>query len=297
MNKVTVALLQMNPCSQWAHPDQTIKKGLDFCHRASEAGADIILFPEMWNTGYFKFEAGDGETHERWLSQAVTIESEFIRAFQEAARSLGSAIAVTYLEKTREKPRNTVSLIDRTGAIVLSYSKVHTCDFGSLEANCAPGEHFPVATLATGGGPIEVGMMICYDREHPESARILMLNGAELVLTPNACQLEEKRIGQFQTRAYENAMNVAMANYAAPHKNGHSVAFDCRGDRVVEADEGEGVVLAEFDLDEARAYRARTIWGNAYRRPHRYKELCDRRVAEPFPRKDALGNTFNAADR
>jgi predicted amidohydrolase len=42
--------------------------------------------------------------------------------------------------------------------------------------------------------------MICFDREFPESARILMLKGAELILTPNSCPLEENRIGQFRTR-------------------------------------------------------------------------------------------------
>ena len=68
--------------------------------------------------------------------------------------------------------------------------------------------------------------MICFDREFPESARILMLKGAELILTPNACELEANRIGQFRTRAFENMLGMAMANYAIPQENGHSVAFD-----------------------------------------------------------------------
>ena len=67
--------------------------------------------------------------------------------------------------------------------------------------------------------------MICFDREFPESARILMLKGAEIILTPNACELEANRIGQFRARAMENMVGVAMANYAAPQENGHSVAF------------------------------------------------------------------------
>ena len=75
MNKITVALLQMEPCSQWALPKEIVERGLDFCSRASEAGADIILFPEMWNTGYHKFEVGNRKAHARWLSQAITIEN------------------------------------------------------------------------------------------------------------------------------------------------------------------------------------------------------------------------------
>ena len=66
--------------------------------------------------------------------------------------------------------------------------------------------------------------MICYDREFPESARILMLVGAELILVPNACNLEQNRLGQFKARAFENMVGLAMANYAAPRCNGHSMA-------------------------------------------------------------------------
>ncbi len=54
--------------------------------------------------------------------------------------------------------------------------------------------------------------MICYGREFPESARLLMLNGAELVLVPNACGLNARRIHQFQSRTYESAFAVAMTN-------------------------------------------------------------------------------------
>lgn len=48
-----------------------------------------------------------------------------------------------------------------------------------------------------------------------------MLKGAELILTPNACTLEDHRIGQFKARAFENMAGLAMTNYAAPQQNGH----------------------------------------------------------------------------
>jgi N-carbamoylputrescine amidase len=112
--------------------------------------------------------------------------------------------------------------------------------------------------------------MICFDREFPESARILMLKGAELILTPNACTLEENRTGQFRARAYENMVGVATTNYAAPQENGHSVAFDpiafdahgnTRNTLVIEAGENEGVYLAVFDMEMIREYREREVWG------------------------------------
>ena len=64
--------------------------------------------------------------------------------------------------------------------------KVHTCDF-DMEAALTPGDDFYVCTLDTAKGDVRIGAMICYDREFPESARILMLKGAELILTSNAC--------------------------------------------------------------------------------------------------------------
>ena len=151
-----------------------------------------------------------------------------------------------------------------------------------------------------------IGAMICYDREFPESARILMLKGAEIILTPNACELEANRLGQFRARAYENMVGVAMANYAAPYQNGHSVAFDgivCDADGnsrdtlVIEAGEAEGVYLAGFDLAALRAYRSRETWGNAFRRPHRYAPLTSLDVAEPFVRRDALGRPYDRLAR
>ena len=139
--------------------------------------------------------------------------------------------------------------------------------------------------------------MICADREFPESARALMLVGAELIFTPNGCGLDVDRLGQFRARAYENMVGVAMASYAAPAAdaargtllpgdvcNGHSVAFsgikcDRAGNlvdhKLIEADEGEQLVIATFDLDALRAYREHETGGDAYRKPVFYQALVD----------------------
>ena len=188
-----------------------------------------------------------------------------------------------------------MSIIDRHGEVVLTYAKVHTCDFDT-EASCTPGDDFYVCTLDTEKGPVQVGAMICYDREFPESARILMLKGAELILTPNACTLDDSRIGQFRARAFENMVGVAMTNYAAPQGNGHSVAFDAvfyQEDEtpvealLVDAAEEEGVYLADFDMARIRAYRERETWGNAFRKPRSYGVLTSPEVRTPFVRHKA----------
>jgi predicted amidohydrolase len=145
--------------------------------------------------------------------------------------------------------------------------------------------------------------MICYDREFPESARLLMLGGAEVILTPNACPLDDDRIGQFRARAFENMLGVAMANYAAPDPssnsrdvyNGHSVAFSgiCYGEqghqehKLVEAGEDEGIFLATFDLTVLRGYRGRQTWGDSYRKPSTYKALVADAPAAVFRRANS----------
>ncbi len=101
-------------------------------------------------------------------------------------------------------------------------------------------------------------------------------------------------------------VGVAMANYAAPQNNGHSVAFDgmaCDADGnprdtlVVEAGEGEGVYLAGFDVATLRAYRERETWGNAFRRPDRYGLLTSEQVIPPFIRTNAAGDTYDRLRR
>ncbi len=131
---------------------------------------------------------------ERWQAQAIDRDGECVTHFRVLARELNLAIALTYLERWDGAPRNSMSLIDRRGEVAMTYAKVHTCDFDLPEAACTPGDDFYVCDLGTAQGAVKVGAMICYDREFPESARILMLKGAEVILTPNACVLETNRL-------------------------------------------------------------------------------------------------------
>ncbi|HVB65527.1 MAG TPA: carbon-nitrogen hydrolase family protein [Nitrolancea sp.] len=323
MNELTIALLQMTSCG--TDQDANREKGAAFCRRARAMGADIALFPEMWNVGYPPFEGlppNSGniwrapsvwqttqvpaphvtpDIRRRWQAQAIERQSAFVQHYQALARELEMAIALTYLERWDGAPRNSMSLIDRHGEIVMTYAKVHTCAFDEPEASTTPGDDFYVVELDTAHGPVKIGAMICFDREFPESARVLMLKGAEIILTPNACELDTNRLHQFRTRAFENMVGVAMANYAAPQQNGHSVAFHpiaygqqgtTRDLLVIEAGEGEGVHLAAFDLDDLREYRQREVHANAFRRPDRYGELTSPEVSEPFVRVDATGRRY-----
>ena len=213
------------------------------------------------------------------------------------SQELNMAIGITFLEKFEPLPRNTLCVFDRFGKPVLTYAKVHTCDFGE-ECRLSAGEDFYVADLDTEKGSVKIGAMICYDRELPESARILMLKSAEIVLVPNACPMEINRLSQLRTRAFENMMGIATVNYpkGQPDCNGHSSAFDgiayrpdesgSRDTLIIEAGESEGIYLADFPIDEMRDYRKREVHGNAYRKPGKYRLLLSDKIEEPFIRKD-----------
>ena len=194
------------------------------------------------------------------------------------------AVGVTFLEKHAPKPRNSLVLFDRFGDRRLRYAKVHTCAFDE-ERVLDPGDDFFVTALDIRGEKVKVGAMICFDREFPESARILMLKGAELILAPNACPMELNRLSALRSRAYENMVAVATCNYPAPHPdcNGRSTLFDgvawlrdepgVRDMCVMEAPEGEGICLGELDLEVLRSYRREEIMGWKYRRPEAYGRL------------------------
>lgn len=274
--KLKIAFLQLVPD---VNIEDNIEKGIKACREAKANGADIVLFPEMWSSGYVF------PHNKEWLEQnALSLDSEYVKRFSETALELDMAIAVTLLEKHELKPRNTVCLFDRHGKLVYHYSKVHICDFGEDddEGVLDAGDDFYVAELDTKEGMIKVGSMICYDREFHESARILMMKGAELILVPNACPMEINRLSQLRSRAYENMLAIATCNYPASHRgcNGHSTLFDGviyntetgipRDMLVSETGDEEGVFLAELDVDMLRKYRKYEMGGLKNRRPELY---------------------------
>lgn len=288
----TVALLQLLPGQTQL---DNLEKGLEACGRARQMGADLALFPEMWSAGYTLPDDPDA-----WDALAIGPGDAFYRAFAARAKGLDMAIGMTYLQRHAPRPRNTITVFDRHGQPALTYAKVHTCDF-EIERHLAAGDDFPVATLDTAGGPVHIGAMICYDREFPESARLLMLGGAEVILVPNACPMEINRLAQLRTRAFENMLGVATANYPLGHPdcNGHSSAFDgmaygqtqtgvtgWRDTRVIEAGGAEGIYLAAFPIEQMRAYREADIHGNAYRHPAKYGRLVAEDIRPPFVRGD-----------
>ena len=277
MAKIKIALLQIAPTGSL---EGNFEKAAAACREAADLGADMALFPEMYSIGYDIYD----RPAEEWTADAIPDDDERVLTFGRLSEELGMAIGITFLEKHAPKPRNTMILFDRHGEQVMKYSKVHTCDF-SAEFALSHGDGFSVCDLDTAAGVIRVGAMICFDREFPESARVLMLKGAEMILAPNACPMEINRLSCLRTRAYENKVAVVTCNYpeSVPDCNGHSTVFDGvawlsdepgpRDMCILETDGSEGVFMAELDMDMLRSYREGEAMGERYRKTFAYGAL------------------------
>lgn len=259
---------------------KNIELSIDAMNQAKCAGADLVLFPEFFITGY-----GLPISNEEALSDDCT----FLKEICAKAAELKIGVVITALTKGKKKACNSAFLIDEAGAIIMKYDKVHTCDF-SDESCLESGDEFMVSNFQG----VNIGIMICYDREYPESARVLMMKGAELILVPNDCGSMRPRIQALSTRAYENMVGIVMAN--PPGINaGCSCAFspicwdkegNCIDNTILMADEmSSGIYYAEFDLEKLRSYRRSEMMGNTFRKVKAYSELLNAQIEEPFIRK------------
>ena len=272
-----VAILQRNAlvCDYQGNIDCIIEQ----MHKSANLNADILLLPECFITGYQLPIENE---------QALDDHSPFLQTLCQTAKTLRMGVVATAFTKGNQKPQNSAFIIDKNGEILLKYSKVHTCDF-SYESCLESGDEFRVCDYHG----VLIGIMICYDREYPESARILMMKGAELILVPNDCGTMKPRLNALSTRAYENMVGIAMAN--PPGVNaGNSSAFSpicwdedgtsIENTMLLADDISTGLHIVEFDLIKLRAYRSSEMMGNTFRKVKAYAQLMNGEIDMPFIR-------------
>ena len=271
-----VAVLQMRSVNR--EYERNIKTIIKYMSDAKQNGADILLLPECFITGY-----------DLTIDNASAITENDLAPLCENAKELNIGLVAAALTQGKSNPQNSAFVISKDGKILMKYAKVHTCDFAD-EKVLESGTEFKVCDF----DGVKIGIMICYDREYPESARVLMLKGAEIILVPNDCGCMHPRLQALSTRAYENMCGVAMANPNGENA-GNSCAYspicwdrngECVDNTLLLADaETEGLFYADFDMDAIRAYREREMMGNTFRKVKAYAQLLNDEIQYPFVRK------------
>ncbi len=273
-----LAILQMR--SEKRTYDKNTETIIDYMKVASENNADMLLLPECFITGYDLTISNN---------YALSDDDSHIQKLCDTAKDFEIGLVATALTKGKIRPQNSAFVINKNGEILMKYSKVHTCDFADEKA-LESGEEFKVCDC----DGIKIGIMICYDKEYPESARVLMLKGAEIILVPNDCGSMKPRVQALSTRAYENMCGVAMANPNG-FNAGNSCAFSpicwdkngiCVDNTLLLADDkSEGLFYADFDMDKIRYYRGHEMMGNTFRKVAAYSKLLDKKIEYPFIRE------------
>lgn len=238
-----VTCIQMDMA--FATPDENFAKAEALIREAAKAqDPDVILLPELWNTGFYPKEGlaalcdENGRRARRLLSRLCGELSVNI---------VGGSVAI--LEDG--SPRNTALVFNRRGECVARYDKTHLFSFAGEQEHFQAGD--ALCTFRLDGVPC--GLLICYDLRFPELARSLALRGIEMLFLP--AQWPGRRIGHFnllcEARAVENQMFVACCNSCGPDENGvgyggNSALIDPLGKVLARAGHEPCFLTADCDL-------------------------------------------------
>jgi len=224
--KVRIACVQMDVV--YGDISGTIAKVTQWVEKAAEEHADVALFPELvLSAGY--------ALGERYKSVAETIPGPSTEIIAKLAREKKLNIIIGIAEKTKSGVlHDSAVFFDRRGQNLGIYRKSHT--YPPTESIFERGNELPI--IHTDFGP--VGLLICYDLEFPETARILALQGAEIILMPiwAGSELLEK------ARAYENHLFLVTSSY-----DEHTEIIDPNGEVVVKSPQLGTPAITTIDLN------------------------------------------------
>ena len=244
-NRVKVALAQFN--SELGNKTGNLQRMAQLCEQAASQGAKLICFPELATTGY----RGDLLSTKLWdLSDFEGSETDCL--FSQLASRLDITIVSGFAERGERlgEVYNAVGVWN-PGCENISgvFRKIHA--FGIEKQWFKSGDSFPVFETPIG----KIGVMICYDMGFPEVARILTLQGAELLIAPSAWCIQDRDMWDINTacRALENGTHLLAVNRWGHeedlHLFGGSKIVGPRGQVLCEAScESEALLVGEIDF-------------------------------------------------
>ena len=246
--KISISVGQMDvELGQAKHNLATVTK---MVKEAAQRGSRLVVFPELWSSGYDLENAADYAT-------AVN-EGVFAQVAKLAAENridiAGSMLSLL----DEERYGNTAVYFDHNGRNRGAYTKIHL--YGGMEEDSyLSGGDAPVLVETDWG---KAGLAICYDLRFPELFRAYALGGAQAVIL--VAEWPRPRLPHWRTllraRAIENQMFVIACNRVGTSDGteffGHSCVLDPCGEALIEAGESAGLYTAEIDLDQVSEVRA-----------------------------------------
>jgi predicted amidohydrolase len=199
--------------TNWNRIEKMVRKA------AGEGGAQVIVTPEEILDGYvieqangIKDMAEKNKILKRIREVAEPIDGPYIRKAGKLADELNIFLVFGFLESRNSKLFNTAILIDPDDDIIGKYSKTHFAEgYVNKPEDYTPGNKYPVFDTPFG----KVGIIICYDRQLPEPARIMALKGAQILFIPAYGSYSDEagwNTVLLRTRAYENKFPVVYCN-------------------------------------------------------------------------------------
>jgi N-carbamoylputrescine amidase len=283
MTKVTVAALQL-PLG--GNATENIRDVAKLVREAAAKGAEVVLPPELFEGPYFCRE----EDESLFANARAAHEHPSVLAMQDLARELKISIPTSFFETDGPHHYNSLAMVGPDGKVAGIYRKSHIPDGPGYE------EKFYFRPGNTGfkvwEGPhySRLGVGVCWDQWYPETARAMMLMGAEILFYPTAIgtephdpELDTSRLWRRAMigHAVSNVVPVVAANRVGTEcgQTFYGMSFICdeRGDILAELGRDEsGVITATLDLAAAKKHRAAFGFFRD-RRPELYGRLVEDR--------------------
>ena len=265
-----IALVQQRASREEA---QNGDRGLEALEKAARDGADLVCFAELAFSWFHPQKPAEAEV----LALAQTVPGPLTEAFSRRARNLGVVCVLNLFERDGERTFDCSPVLDADGILLGKTRMVHITDYACFHEQdyYVPGDTgAPVYDTRCG----RVGVAICYDRHFPEYMRALALEGAEVVVVPQAGALDEWPDDLFEAEmrvaAFQNGYFTALCNRVGEEEalTFAGGSFVCGPDGTVlgRSPEGEeSVLLVDVDLEAAAASHARRLFLR-HRRPDLY---------------------------
>lgn len=284
MTEITVAALQL---AFTPDIDANIANVSALIREAAARGAQVILPPELFEGEYFCRVEDEG----LFATAMAVTEHKAVLAMQALAAELGVTIPTSFFEADGPHHYNSLAMVGPDGKVMGVYRKSHIPDGPGYEEKFyfRPGNTgFKVWPGPAEAGRATLGVGICWDQWYPETARAMMLMGAQMLFYPTAIgsephddSLDTARLWRraMVGHAVSNVVPVVAANRVGVEHGqafyGTSFITDERGDILAELGrEEEGVIVATLDLDRIRRHRAAFGFFRD-RRPDLYHRLVE----------------------